>query len=567
MGEAIRTRERRMPTAEEAVPGVPSTRDVFGALGDLGAALVIAFAVLLGCVLLLGEIGARPLRPGVAGGLTTLGFLVVAVLAYGWLTRGRGVAAGSPVWTMLVPAAPALVLACYALVARLLPVGTRTEWFLGGDHVRHVLMVAEEQSTGSLSYATWSYPRGWHTLVAALWSTVRVEPRDDFAAAVDIASVAVWSLSVGLALTTAALAATLADRYGLGLRAAALSGAVAGLLTFLPGFLGSYQALGFETSLLGAVTLAAVLRDQLVRPAEVRALVVAAAGLVVLAHTWQLLMPLVAVAALRSGLGVWRRRGVPGLALGAGLAAGVVVVGWPALRAVVTVVGIESATAAGVDVPTPWVVLLLGVAAALLLAAGMSWQDRGVLLLMGVPAFTGLALAAWLGITPGTYYASKLLWHTASLLLAPIAVATVVAAVRVAHARRAVARLARVLGAPAAALAALFLVVQPAGAFVGVWSTVDGPLLLRLVQAPSSAQAQVVWTGTSGGTDTVSRSFLDSVRPDPGPLTSPRERLTIEDECDLLEAAEDPTVLTTMTEEAAVERYACVPSLRVIKVP
>ena len=145
---------------------------------------------------------------------------------------------------------------------------------------------------------------------------------------------------------------------------------------------------------------------------------------------------------------------------------------------------------------------------------------------MIVPAVTGLALAAWVGIAPTTYYPSKLIWHSAVLLLAPLAAAVVLAV-----------RALRVSANPAAArprrwrsrghVALLYVIVQPAAAFAGVWSTADGRMLFRLIETPGAAQAQVVWSGAGEGTDTLTRNFLDVVRPEPGPLRTPQAVLTV----------------------------------------
>ena len=334
-------------------------------------------------------------------------------------------------------------------------------------------MMAEAQDTGALSYAEYAYPRGWHAFVAAVWSAAGINPRDDFATVVDVTSALVWCLSALLALATACLASSLSDRLGMSIRAAGLAGCLAGAATLLPWFLGNYQALGLETSLLGAVVLAVVIRMQLVRPDGVPALLVAGASIALLAHTWQLLLPVVALAALRSGLGVSRRHGPRGLVGAAALAAAVVVVAWPALAAVITVVGVDHATDAGVEVPVPWLVLVLGVSAAVGVSLRLSWSGRWALGLMLVPAGTGLALAAWVGITPDTYYPSKLIWHSAVLLLAPLGVAVVVG-VQALRVGGTVERLARVVGGVVAACALLYVIVQPAAAFAGVWSTADG---------------------------------------------------------------------------------------------
>ena len=559
------TQNRAAPASGTSAPDVdPRRSDPFGAIGDVGSAFVVALSLFVGVVVALGWLGLHPLNAGPPGSLT-LGFAALAgVLTWLCLHRARSAVSAPRLWTIWVPAGPALVLIGYLAVSRLLPLPRRTEWLLGGDHVRHLIMMAEAQNSGSLSYTDYAYPRGWHAFVAAVWSTAGISPRDDFSTVVDVTSALVWALSVLLAFTTACLASTLSARLGLSVRAAGLAGCLAGAATLLPWFLGNYQSLGLETSLLGAVLLAVVIRTQLARPDGVPALVVAGASIALLAHTWQLLLPVVALAALRSGLTVSRRHGPRGLAGAGALAAAVVVVAWPALVAVVTVVGVDHATDAGVEVPVPWLVLVLGVSAAVGASLRLSWSGRWALMLMLVPAVTGLALAAWVGIAPTKYYPSKLIWHSAVLLLAPLAAAVVVG-VRALHVRRPRARFARIVGGVVAACALLYVLVQPAAAFAGVWSTADGRMLFRLIETPGAAQAQVVWSGAGEGTDTLTRSFLDVVRSEPGPLRTPQAVLTVAQECALLDAAEVPTVLTVMPEAQVRSRYACSPTATILR--
>ncbi|WP_299442809.1 hypothetical protein [uncultured Phycicoccus sp.] len=460
-------------------------------------------------------------------------------------------------------AAPAVIMLLYPVAVRVLPVGRRTEWFLGGDHVRHLIMAAEIQDAGWLTYGVTSYPRAWHTLLAAVWSACGLRPETDIVAVVDVSAVLVWLLSAGLTLTTAALAATLADRLGCSERVPVVAGFVAGTLTLWPLFLGNYQGLGLQTSLLAAGVVAAVLRTQLVDPTSIRALVVSAAGVVVISHTWQLVLPIVGLAALGSAVGLVRRRGTVGLWVVGSLGILSLAVSASSLIAVVTAVGVQHATDADVVAPVPWVVLLVGVVASVALlrwAGGVAGWAVG---LMAVPAVTGLILAAYVGITPDTYYASKLLWHSSALFLAPI---SVVVALGMSRLRRvAMPRAVRNLAAGPVALGLAYSFALPAAAYVGVWSTVDGALVLRLLSTPGAPDAQVVWSEGPVVTDTVSRLLLDALRPEPGPLSTPQQPLTVEEECALLQAASDPVVLTDQPPEEVRRRFGCAPGVRVLR--
>ena len=450
---------------------------------------------------------------------------------------------------------------------RFLPVGQRTEWYLGGDHVRHLVLTAEEQAAGVLSYGVESYPRAWHTVVALVWTASGLRPEDSVTEVVDVSALLVWLLSAALALTTAALAASLGTRTGLGVRASAGAGFVAGCVTAWPLFLATYQALGLEGSLVAASVLAVVLRARLLDPTGARGFVVAVAGGVVLAHTWQLLLPVAALAALGPARGLVRsgRRGR--LVLGAGVVLGAVAA-WPALLAVVTRVGLQHASDADVVSPVPWAFLVPGLAAGVVLV--LRRRDRrtaGVLAQMALPGVTGVLLALYLGIPPTDYYPSKLLWHTAVLGLAPLAVVVVAVAVRVDGASFRGASLLRVVGGGSLATVLLFALLGPFAAFTGGWSTTDGPTVLRAVSAPGAAQAQVVWTGGPLITDTVARILLSAVHPTSGGITRPQESLTVPQECALLRAVSAPTVLSDRPAATVRSRYACAPDLRVVPVP
>lgn len=554
------------PTVTTVAEGARHERvdDPFGAPADLVAALVVALAVLVAVASLLGPLGLRPLAMGAPGIGSLLGFFGVTATTYAWLRRDRhGHARPRP--AVLVTVLPALVLAAYVGGARALPLGHRTEWYLGGDHVRHLIMTAGAQATGWLSYATESYPRAWHTVLAATWSAFGLRPEDDLAEVVDLSAMLVWLLSALLALATASLAATWAYRTGLTPGWSAVAGFTAGVITLTAPFLGNFQGLGLEGSLVSACTLAAVLRSQLVAAADPRTLIVAAGGVVVIAHSWQLLLPVVGLAALRSAVLVARSHGRVGTYGALALAAGSLAASFPSLVAVVTDIGIDHATDAGVQVPVPWVVLGLGLPAAGWRAIrGSSWE-RWVLGLLAVPAVTGLALAAYVGITPETYYASKLLWHTATLMLAPLAVVAVTMGAGLAAARSRVASVSRVVAGGAAILGAAFASLQPAAAFLGMWSTAEGPAVVRLLTTPGAGHAQVVWSGGRRGTSTITRVLLDAVRSDPGPLRTPQRVLSVTEECDLLRASAVPTVLTDRREADVRTRYACVPGVRIVE--
>jgi hypothetical protein len=61
---------------------------------------------------------------------------------------------------------PGALMATYGLASWALPLARRVEWFLGGDHVRHLVFVGDLNSTGYLGYGPETYPHAWHTLMA-----------------------------------------------------------------------------------------------------------------------------------------------------------------------------------------------------------------------------------------------------------------------------------------------------------------------------------------------------------------------------------------------------------------
>lgn len=541
-------------------------------LGALGGALVVGGAAVVAVGLLAALAGWRVLASPWASRGMLVGVAVVVAVAWWWLARpGRRTFGPSPGPTRgrrwvagVVVALPALVHVAVAAVARALPAGRRLEWFLGGDNTRHVVMTAREQAEGYLTYGVQPYPRAWHTALAATWSALGLTPDRDVVGVLDVSALAVWLLAAVLVLTTATLAATVGRRAGLGALAAAGAGALAGAVLLWPELIASYQALGLEASVVAACVLAVVLRSQLVEGASARGLLVAAASVVVLAHTWQLLLPVAGLAAVRSGLALLRRRRAADAVLVVGAALATAVLAWPGLAAVATKVGVEHARAADVVAPVPWALLALGAVAAVALSVRRDGGLRWVLALALLPALTGLALAARVGVAPDSYYPSKLLWETAALGLAPLATGVGLVLARLAGRTGAVAATARVLTGGVVGLSVVYGVLGPVSAFAGAWSTTDGATVLRLLAAPGASGAQVVHSGGPLVTDAVTRILLDALTPGDQGSTRPQESLTVEQECALLAATASPTVLSDEPADAVRARYACAPDVRVV---
>lgn len=451
----------------------------------------------------------------------------------------------------------------------MLPLGERAEWFLGGDHVRHLLFVADEQAQGSLDYSTQPYPRAWHTVITTMWSASG--GHDDAAglrSLVDLMSTAAWCLPALLSLATASLTVAAARRHGASGRQAQVTGLGAGAVILLAPFLGVYQALGFENSYVGAIVLAVVAREVLTldEGRRLNAILVTVAGAVVCAHSWQLLLPGCGLALFYVAWPVLRR-GTPGAR---SRCAGVCLVGaaaaLPALMAVFTVIGIQHATDSGVEAPVPVPLLVVGVACALGMAVRRR-HDPAFLTLLGMvllPGLTAIYVAVRVGIPLSDYYPSKLMWHSAALGLTPLAL-TIVRAWAWAGKRRsslpitAGRRVAGLVGGLLLTCAA----VSPAAAFAGAWSTVRGPLVLDAVTSPGAEKAQIVWLGAVGD-DTIGRVLLDFYHVRVTQVRTPQSPLDVGEDCALLAAAREPAVLSDRSAAEVRRRYACVPRVQVI---
>lgn len=547
------------------------------AVADLPAAVVVALAT----TVVLGELCAlagRPLLHHPWGSrLLVLAVLVVTAAAM-WTTRrlpevtGDGIgrhtgapsaaarAAGLPGWALV----PATALAGYALVGRFVALPHRVEWFLGGDHVRHLLYVVDVWRQGWLGYDDQSYPRGWHTLLAALWSAGGA--RQDAAglgSLVDLMASGSWLTYAVFVLASSGAAVALAARVGLPPVAATTAGFVAGALLLLEPFLASYLAMGFENSVIGALVLATTLREVLVGPPRWRALVVCLAGTVVVAHAWQLLLPAQALLTLWVVTSL-ARRGRRAAAVVVVAVVGAGVASLPALVAVVTEIGLGHATDAGVEAAVPWLVLLPTSVA--VVALGVRWRAQRLELVtlgaVALPALTGLALAVAVGIPVTQYYPAKLLWHTAALGAVLLPVAVLMALVSLRQPWRTVTR--PTAGVVAGALG-IVGVLTPLGALVGSWSTVNGSTTMAAITSPGASSAQVAWLGSTGD-DTIARILLDYYRVGTSSVRTPQPPLSVTQECELLRAAATPTVLSNRPATQVRARYDCVPDVRVVPV-
>jgi hypothetical protein len=553
---------------EAGIDSRPRTTSASYALrgAEVGSGFVITVAVVLSVSLVAGWLHLSPWATPWSAGATLAGAVAVSALLLRW---ARASASGGSSRGGALLALPVFSVLAVGIVGAVRPAGAGIEWFLGGDHPRHAVYVADTWWQGSLTYATEGYPRGWHSVLANLWeATWRAGlDGDGMLALLEVMALASLVLSAVLALATAHFAHALSVRSGVDPRLALVAGLVAGSMTLLNFSLANYQALGYENSLLTAVVLAVCGREVVTRAGSRASLVVCGAGTLVVANSWQLLLPAVAVPALwcayravRSG---GRRRATALL-----LVPVVIGLGAPGVVAVVTGVGLGHASEAGPDSPVPVPLLVAGVVA----AAGAAWwrrKDPGVVVaatMTVIPTGIAVALAAGLGVELLHYYPSKLLWQTTVLGVAWVGAAAVVCAPRL---------ISRMRGGAVVLQAALVLLLaychlMPWGSQLGIWSTTDGSRVVAAVTTDGADDATTVWLEDSRTTDAVARILLDVLRVDRTRERVPQAGLDLAQQCDLLRAAGRPVVLSTADPSAVSSRYACVEGvelLRVVVVP
>ena len=537
-------------------------------LGEVGPFLVVGLFAVTAIAQAAALVGWQVLasQPG------CIALLVVAALVGAWGAQWRrlsdgGLHASRSAGSLLVCSVPALLLVTVAVVLATKPLPAQVGWFLGGDHVRHLLFVTQERVEGYLAYGSNSYPRAWHTLVAAAWTAEGgTTDLDGLLRLVPLMATLVWLLYAALSLTTALLARALAARVGLDPRLGAVAGLVAGAVTLWPTFLSNYMSLGFENSLLASLLIAVVAREAIERPESPRALLIAGCATALLAHVWQLLLPPVA---LTFAYLVWnQRRAIRDRPVAfATFTLLCVAVGTPGMVAVVTQIGLDHATDAGVVAALPLGFLPFSFVAVALVVRGRR-QDQAVLAYgaaVAVTVIAALGLAAVVGIPPWQYYPAKMLWSAVVLALAAFAVGLVVA----------LRELASRGGVPGQALAVLvpgllvaLCLFNTTIPMRGGWTSITPARVLNALSTPDAAQAQVVWLPADEPIADVmdaliSRILLDYFRAEPALTLVQQSDLTMEQSCALLRE-HGGWVLSDQPEAAVRAHYSCEPSVKVI---
>ncbi|KQZ90663.1 hypothetical protein ASD62_16570 [Phycicoccus sp. Root563] len=591
-----------MTVGERSVP----LRHLVGALGLVSVAVAAtgwSIAWLVTAVLLAGlcrRRGARGLPAALPGAfvVVTVSALVAGLLAsafgvnlLGSVAASRAVlallslalgvlawrAAGDDPVRLALPSrasvlrrgwlAPTLVTVALGAAPVLGP-ASRYGWIFAGDHLRLMLMAADEWEAGGLTYATNPYPRAIVTLQVLCWTASG--GRVDQAGLVSLSRVmacVLWLVLVMVVLGASLVARSAARALDAPPRAAGLAGFLAGWLVLLPMFAADYMARGFESSLVAVACLLAIAVEVL-RPWDRRSLVVAASALAVLSHTWQLVLPGAGVGylvllwgAVRGGSA--RQRWSAGVVTVAGA-----IIALPGVLALLKPVGgvPVSHAASGGDVPTPVLVPLAVVVAAV---GYLAWSRRRpapvvvVLLMGGVTVGLAFVLARSVGVAISSYYPNKILWVGADVLLAFVGIALAVLLVRL----DGVGGWRRVGLVPVGLASALVVVVaglSMLSAPLGSWSTVDGDEVVHALRSPGAGQADVFLTQEPGPFEhTVQimiRFFHAGSRYGDLPTGS------VAEQCAVLTVSRTPTVLTTLDPQVARDRFACVPAVRVVQV-
>lgn len=548
------------------------------AIERLPMAGVVVVSGVFAIALLAGSLGFDIVSSPWSGRLV-LSVLVVALASLARATAPKTGGSWTQSWTELgLAAVPAGLIGVIGAVLAASPLGARTSWFLSGDHVRHLALVTRTIDAGGLEYASQTYPRGWHATLAILWSITGSE-RDPqgLAALIRLQSLATWTVLGLVSLALALTAASMHRASGGRPFASGAAGAAAGALVLGPWFFGDYVPRGFETSLLALLVLAAAVH----RCTEVRAdrdgrgggdsgadratLAFVATSGALMAHVWQVLLPAVGVLLVLVLLRRWRAHPrTRALAGDASVLALSAVLALPGLLAAVRGYGLHAVAVAG-DVPAPvygWLVVVIA-SAVVLLVASARLALAATVTSTAMAVATACAMAAVAGVGLASYYPNKTLWTAAALGLPLIGAAAAHVFERSESDRR--LRGPAIVAVAAVGLTALISAVTPIAGVSGAWSAADGRTVIDTVTSRAAPTTTVVWGVGSDVDDATSQLLLDfySATATTPPLgLAPRDPQA---QCALLEAAERPVVMSEAPEPEVRARFACAPSVRVVR--
>lgn len=538
-----------------------------GGFERLPSAAVVVVATLCSASLVSGLVGldvtsspwpARVLL-GALGIVLVVGAQILAV--------GSPPTAGHSRVELIVSTLPAGVMALLWILIAASPLGTATSWFLSGDHLRHLALVTRTLDAGALEYTSQSYPRGWHAALALLWSSSGLDrDAEGLAALIRLQSLATWLVLVLIALALGLTASTLTRSRDDRPLVTGAAGCLTGALVVGRGFFGDYVPRGFQTSLVALLIVSAVVLRLTRSRSDRGALVVASVGVMLMAHVWQVLLPVVGLLLVLVLRERWRaplpRRS---------LVADVVVLLAATALAVPGVLGALHGYGVGAiavpgDVPPPalgWIVVVALSGAVLAMRTPRGYLTP-LVVAVGASVVTALGLMLVSGVGWSSYYPNKTIWTAAALglpLVCAAASGLLPRSVSGVAGRAVVALVASVvMGLVTLSLAA------PVAGVRGAWSAADGDVVIDTVTTPAAADAAVVWAVGSEVDDATSQLLLDfySATSTTPPLgLAPRG---IDEQCRLLEEAGAPLVLSDAVEADVRSRFTCVPQLDIVRV-
>ncbi|MFW5470903.1 hypothetical protein ACOCJ4_12755 [Knoellia sp. CPCC 206435] len=535
-----------------------------GAIERLPLAGVLVIAAAGAMTLLFGLLGVDVMSSPWSGRLL-LAALVPALVAAPLLSVAR--APGTRSWAELgLATAPTALMTVIGGALAVSQLGTMTSWFLSGDHVRHLGLVTRTIDAGGVEYVNQTYPRAWHGALALMWSATGSE-RDEagLAELIRLQSLATWMVLALVPLALALTAAGLHRRAGGGPVLSGLAGAAAGFLILGPWFYGAYVPRGFETSVLALLVVAVAVLQVMEARADRGALLVVAISGALIAHVWQVLLPVVAALLVLVLGDRWRRRPSTRVLVGdAALLVLSAAVAVPGLLGVARGYGFEAAAVAG-DVPPPALAWLAVVAmsAAVLFGTRPRSGLPACATAVGAALITALGLAALAGVGLDSYYPNKTLW-TATALGLPLVGAAAAHLVKQAQDEPRVGRPALVLAGSVGGLVLLLCAATPVLGITGSWSAADGRTVIDTVTAEAAPSATVVWRVGTATDDATSQLLLDfyTATATTAPLgLAPRET---EEQCALLTSVARPVVLSRAPTDDVRQRFGCAPATEVI---
>jgi hypothetical protein len=234
--------------------------------------------------------------------------------------------------------------------------------------------------------------------------------------------------------------------------------------------------------------------------------------------------------------------------------------------------GVGHAGEQGAITPAPaWGVLVCMLAVGVVSAASRFSRE---ILIVATALFsvvgTAVAISGLMGISLEMYYPTKLMW--AFIINGVPFVAAFIGWAYEAAGRFLSVKplLFKALFGTPLLLACGVSVLSTVTLATGGWSMITDPrTVVAAVTTSDAKSAQIVWLGGERTDDVITRILLDFFRLERLDWTNgktPQSALSLEEECELLSRAGHPAVLSDVEVAQVVDRYDCVPGVRVIRV-